>query len=235
MATSQTDELSNYILQIDLLGVSNPNITRTLSVPASTTFHTLHCAIQVAFDWKNAHLHHFTIFGAPPTTTSLALDPVLLKLEPKPRPDDLDGTMSKDSKKWKLRDVFENDEYKNFKRIEYLYDFGDDWEHSIALIGRANTSTSSIVCLSGEGGPAAEDCGGPYGWEELKSVYEEHQGEEEDECDDPSEHERMDWYEGHCLNGSVEGLLPGAWDKEAINKELAAKKGLMARIAGAAG
>jgi hypothetical protein len=143
--------------------------------------------------------------------------------------------MSEDSNKWKLRAIFENDEYKNFKHIEYLYDFGDDWEHSITLIGRANTSTSSIVCLSGECGPAAEDCGGPYGWEELKRVYEKHQGEEEDECDDPEERERMEWYEEHCLNGREGGLLPGAWDKEAINKELAAKRGLMARIARAAG
>jgi len=143
--------------------------------------------------------------------------------------------MSKDSKQWTLRDVFEKDKYKN-TQIEYLYDFGDDWEHSITPIGRATTSTSSIVCLSGEGGPAAEDSGGPFGWEELKSVYEEHQAcEEEHECEDPSEHERMEWYEHVCLNGQEGGLVPGAWDKEVINKEFAAAKGLMARIARAAG
>jgi hypothetical protein len=91
----------------------------------------------------------------------------LLKLEPNPQRDDFDGKIPKDSKKWTLRDIFEKAKYKD-KQIEYLYDFGDNWEHWIILIGRANASTSSIVCLSGEGGSVAEDCGGAHGWEELK-------------------------------------------------------------------
>jgi hypothetical protein len=111
-----------------------------------------------------------------------------------------------------------------------LYDFGDNWEHSITLIGRSVTSTSSIICLSGEGGHAAEDCGGAQGWQKLKTLYAEHGREEEWECTDPSAHERMEWYEEDCLNGQKWGLTPGAWDKEAMNKEFAATDSLMERI-----
>src|SRR5271170_2560979 len=125
-----------------------------LSVPPSTTFHTLHCAIQVAFDWRNAHLHQFNVLDAPPTTNSSTTYehrffrppvPILLRVEHDPKPSDYEDVLPENSKRWTLRDVFENDKYKN-KQIEYLYDFGDNWEHSITRIGRADITTSSIVC-----------------------------------------------------------------------------------------
>ena len=157
----------------------------------------------------------------------------VLTLEPEPEPDDFNATLAEDSKQFMLRDVFENDNYKN-KQIEYLYDFGDNWEHSITLIGRADTSTSSIVCISGEGGHVAEDCGGAVGWQELKKFYAEHGHKEEYECPDPSAHHQLRWYENICLNGQKCGLMPGSWNKEAINKEFVATNGLMKRIASAA-
>jgi Plasmid pRiA4b ORF-3-like protein len=222
-----TTELSNYLLKIDLMGVSNPPINRTLSVPPSTTFLTLHYAIQIAFDWRNSHLHHFAVLDAPATSSSSAQPThrlfrppasTLLRLEPNPQDDLFDDAVTEKSKLWKLRDVFENTKYKN-KKIEYLYDFGDNWEHSITLIGRASSSTNSIVCVSGEGGPAAEDCGGCFGWQDLKDLYVKHRHEER-ECEDPSAHDTMEWYENECLNGQPGGLKPGVWDKEAINDEL---------------
>ena len=118
------------------------------------------------------------------------------------------------------------------KAIEYLYDFGDDWKHSITLIGRALTSTTKVVCLSGEGSPAAEDCGGAYGWQELKATYGEHQECDCDDCCEDEAHDRMDWYSDSCNNGQESGFHPWNWDREAINKEFGKSKGLMARIAG---
>ena len=155
---------SKCLLQIALIGVSDPHINRTLSIPPLTTFHTLHCAIQVAFNWRNVHLYRFEVLDAENTPASSDSDrpgilsppaSILLTLEPD-SPQNHDDEASKDSKLCTLRDVFDNEKYKT-KQIRYLYDFGDNWEHSITFIGRANTSTSSIVCLSGEGGHAAED------------------------------------------------------------------------------
>ena len=51
-----------------------------------------------------------------------------------------DGGESFKSHEKTLRDVFENDQYKD-KFLQYRYDFGDEWEHSIMLIGRANDSS----------------------------------------------------------------------------------------------
>lgn len=41
--------------------ISDPPVTRTLSVPAATTFETLHQALQIAFDWAHSHAHDFVV------------------------------------------------------------------------------------------------------------------------------------------------------------------------------
>ena len=224
-----TGALSNYLLQIDLIGSDNPSISRTLSVPPSTTFDTLHSAIQVAFGWRNAHTHHFDIFDAPPLSGKQeprllfsALPRVLVHLEPEPGESSFQerGTHYETSTVWTLSQVFEDTKYKE-KRIEYLYDFGDNWVHHITLIGRANILTSTIACLSGEGGPAAEDCGGYTGWEEIKKAYREHR-RQGCRCSDRQAHNKMRWYEEDCTNGRPGGAAPSVWDKERINRKLAA-------------
>jgi Plasmid pRiA4b ORF-3-like protein len=157
-------DLPNYLLQTELQNITNPCIVRTLSVPASATFHTLHCALQVAFGWGNCHLHSFEVLAAPRAPNARKVPRVLLKIDPSPNQyDDVFDPMPQNTKKLRLRDVYENAIYKD-SAIEYWYDFGDDWMHSISLIGRALASTRQIVCLSGEGSPAEEDCGGPGGW-----------------------------------------------------------------------
>ena len=42
--------------------------------------------------------------------------------------------------------------------MEYLYDFGAEWEHLITLTGHAeeSTSTDTIECLDGKGDPIPE-------------------------------------------------------------------------------
>ncbi|KAF2742703.1 hypothetical protein M011DRAFT_390341, partial [Sporormia fimetaria CBS 119925] len=53
----------NYILHIALCPgeITDPQITRTLSVPASTTFTTLHRALQIAFNWSGKHAYDFIV------------------------------------------------------------------------------------------------------------------------------------------------------------------------------
>jgi hypothetical protein len=57
--------MSNYVLKIDLtLGqLTSPRISRTLAVPAKTTFLQLQDAIQVAFGWNASHEYLFNIFN----------------------------------------------------------------------------------------------------------------------------------------------------------------------------
>jgi len=49
-------------------------------------------------------------------------------------------------------------------RFSYLYDPGDGWVHAITLIGYDEVLESDLpLCLSGTGGSAPEDSGGPHG------------------------------------------------------------------------
>jgi hypothetical protein len=58
-----------------------------------------------------------------------------------------------------LEDVYDAEQYRDRVMVQYEYDFGDGWEHSIAFLGRENQSArramrveeeGRVVCLSGE-------------------------------------------------------------------------------------
>ena len=174
IAVSPTKERS-YVIHVEIQDVIEPKVTRTLSVPPSTTFHNLHLAIQTAFGWQNQHSHHFEVINVPAIWLDSKKEPPRV---PGPRvlltirgpgyyeDDDDDDTPFVDEKTTKLSDVFEQEKYHN-KYLEYLYDFGDNWEHSVMLVGRAEEPLSAnyIFCIAGEGGPVAENCVGVDGWE----------------------------------------------------------------------
>jgi hypothetical protein len=150
----------NYVLQIQLKDISNPNITRTLSVPADLNFHKLHYAIQIAFGWENHHLYTFDIYNH--LHNGFGRDKLMRMISK----DDWDYCEDgdKESYRWKVKRIF--DAYGD-KFMEYEYDLGAGWEHSITLIGRAPRNPT-IVCLAGEGNGPPEDCGGTCGFEGLK-------------------------------------------------------------------
>jgi hypothetical protein len=157
--TPPTDE-RNYILRIKIEGITKPEIIPTLSVPPSTTFDQLHHAIQIAFKWEHAHLYIFEVFDSPPDYTKagsrrIRARPRQARLSIDPPESNLgamgarwDGGESFKIHEKTVRYVFEDDKYKS-KFLQYKYDFGDQWEHSIMLIGRANLSTDVIQCVSG--------------------------------------------------------------------------------------
>ena len=80
-----------------------------------------------------------------------------------------------------MSEVFGVAKYRN-KYIEYVYDFGASWEHSITLVGRAEEDLppNVITLVSGEGGGVPEDWG-VSGWEELKRLVKlrDEKGEKE--------------------------------------------------------
>ena len=57
---------------------------------------------------------------------------------------------------------------KDGKRFQFLYeyDFGDGWEHDVAVLGYEGT-TRAPRCLDGAGACPPEDCGGVSGYEGL--------------------------------------------------------------------
>ena len=228
-STPSTKEIKqrNYIIHIAIQDIENPRVTRTLSVPPSISFHQLHTAIQIAFGWAFHHHHHFEINNIPAIWLDEKPPPprsngplVLLTIG---NPESLtyiedidDGGTVTDEMTTKLSDVFENEKYNN-KYIEYTYDFGDSWEHSVLLFGRADEAVSSdfIYCMGGEGAPVAEDVGGVPGWEHLKDVVRRYQRKG-----------KLDSEDKHLINWFKDQRHGGCevwdWDLQAVNEKLSA-------------
>jgi hypothetical protein len=109
-----TDVLA-YRLRVDLDGFKPP-IWRRLVVPATFTFGDLHRVIQEVFEWREEHLHDFQV-GDVRIGPFSAEDEMFVMFPV----EDEDGC--------RLVDMgFEEND-----RFRYLYDHGDDWQHTIRV------------------------------------------------------------------------------------------------------
>ena len=139
---SQPEEILK--LKITLAG-SKPPIWRRVLVPAECTLGELHDVIQCVMPWENYHLHEFMIgdqhVGVP--------DPEF-------------GDRVLDEETFLLSEVFSGKR----KRIRYLYDFGDGWQHDIALEQRldAEDGTFYPACTGGRNACPPEDSGSLWGY-----------------------------------------------------------------------
>lgn len=167
-------------LKIQLRGVTKPPIWRKVEVSGNDTFYDLHNIIQGAMGWYNAHLHQFIVGHQ-----YIGL------------PSPYDDYMEKsDARKIKLSQVFRVAKTK----IIYEYDFGDSWGHLVTLEGivDAKKGVKYPRLTKGKSACPPEDCGGCWGYEELKAAVKDPKHEsyedmrewleiEEDEVFDPTE------------------------------------------------
>ncbi|NMP25119.1 plasmid pRiA4b ORF-3 family protein [Sulfobacillus harzensis] len=129
----------------------HPPITRRVLVPASLTFLGLHHVIQAAMGWTDTHLFEFRIGNR---TVSIPDG------EPGPAPDEWDASQHA------LSEV----RLKPGDRFTYLYDFGDDWWHTIEVVGSVE-HVERPQLLAGTGACPPEDVGGPPGYAEFLAAW----------------------------------------------------------------
>ena len=136
-----------YQLHISINGIE-PIIWRRFLVTEITTLEKLHKIIQVVMGWEDYHLHMFEIgetsFGEP--------DPEW-------------GVEIEDEMKIRLADLH----LAEGQKFEYIYDFGDNWNHEIKVekILPFDASVRYPKCLEGKLACPREDCGGIGGHHEL--------------------------------------------------------------------
>lgn len=153
------DEGSLFQLKITLRGAAKPPVWRRVLVPAATALGELHEVILRAMGWHGGHLHVFSDgmaeYGVPDRELG--------------HEDEADVELAE------LISV-------PGERLSYTYDFGDDWEHDIKLekVLAPDPVVAVPVCLAGKGACPPEDCGGAWGYVNLKEAianpdHEEHQ------------------------------------------------------------
>ena len=133
-----------------ILNDVDPQAMRHIEAPLKVRLDRLHDIIQAAMGWTDTHLYEFRVgdagWGVP----------------------DLDGFYDgpMDAKKMTLEKLIDQT---GTRTIQYIYDFGDDWDHSIR-IERVNEAAPGMTyprLLKATGACPPEDVGGAWGYEEF--------------------------------------------------------------------
>jgi Plasmid pRiA4b ORF-3-like protein len=159
-------------LKVSLVGVSKPPVWRRVLVPATMRLDRLHDVIQVAMGWTDTHLHAFEAGGVDYGTPDPEID-------------------CEDERRTAVGDLLR--EPRN--RMRYVYDFGDYWQHDVVVekAREAERGTRYPVCLAGKGCCPPEDCGGTWGYVELR-----------EKIGDPTHDEHADLLEWLGLDSTAE-------------------------------
>jgi len=146
-----------------------PEIWRLVEVPLGLHLKGLHDVIQAAFCWLDYHLFEFQIgarrYGVP--------DP------------DSDDELRR-AKSTRLAALVAG----GIDRFDYLYDFGDDWEHTVVIEATAagDPDRDYPRFVAGARRCPPEDVGGPLGFSDFLEAVANRRH---------AEHRRMiEWYGG---------------------------------------
>jgi hypothetical protein len=164
LSAPKTSDHANIIqLKVTLRRVKPP-VWRRLLMPGTMNLGELHTAIQAAMGWDDCHLHVFDI-GGESFGDRRSVDDVA------------------DEKRPTLNGLLRS----SVIRFSYTYDFGDNWEHTIAFEKSelAVEGGSYPACIGGKRNCPPEDCGGPWGYQRLLAILAD--------PDHPEHADQIDW------------------------------------------
>ena len=139
-----------YQLHIQLEHIEPP-IWRRLLIDSRLGLTELHTAIQAVMGWYDSHLHEFGFrdhrYGIPDEDNELGL---------------------LDERKYRIDQLLKKPQ----DTLEYLYDYGDYWQHRVTLeaIKPWDLKVAVPRCIDGGRACPPEDCGGPPGYAELLEI-----------------------------------------------------------------
>ncbi len=182
-----------YQFRVTLLDTL-PDIWRCIQVPENYSFWDIHVAIQDAMGWLDYHLHEFNFIDKKSKNTIKIGMP--------------DEELAESSSLLSWEVSIKTHFTKVGTKAQYLYDFGDNWEHLIELeaILPANDSTQYPTCIAGERACPPEDCGGVPGFEDLLDTLQHGKTSEKKELNQ--------WLKNHAKN--YYPYAPEAFDPQAV-------------------
>jgi Plasmid pRiA4b ORF-3-like protein len=143
-----------------------PVVLRRIEVPLVIRLDRLHLTLQAAMGWSNSHLYELRAgdvgWGIPD-------------------PDWNDGPL--DARKTRLGEMLQD---VGTKTLRYIYDFGDDWEHTIK-VERVIDPVPGVAyprLIDAAGRCPPEDIGGPWGYLELLDARANPKHERHAECEE---------------------------------------------------
>lgn len=172
-------------------------VWRIIEIPEEKTLHQLHSAIQKIFGWYNDHLYSFFMNNVKWDKSAEYTSPI-----------DIEESEAPSAEKIKLKDL--NLILK--KKFLYLYDFGDNLDHEIEVVGFGETDKDyKYPQLIGAFGAVPEQYA-------IRRVEEEDEDEYFDDCATCQglkkmglKHKTIDWRTGKVVK-------PKSKKKKAIDK-----------------
>ena len=147
-----------YRIRVDLKD-TRPPLWRRLELASDLFLDELHEVIQVAFGWTDSHLHGF---ASGPSFYAAAAERYLCPFDVA---EDEDGIPEGDVR---VDEVLATPGGK----LSYLYDYGDHWQHVIALEAVLPRSAGAprAACIACRRRGPAEDCGGAHAYELIEAA-----------------------------------------------------------------
>jgi hypothetical protein len=132
-----------FRLKVTLLDVAPP-IWRRFEIPADISLEQLHAVLQIVMGWTNSHLHEFEKDGIAYGVSDREF-----------------GVQRVSEKTTRVDDVLRG----QGSRLEYVYDFGDDWRHRVTLERVTDTGARAARVLEAKRACPPEDVGGTRGYQ----------------------------------------------------------------------
>jgi len=171
---------TGYVIKIEL-DDTRPKVWRRMTVSNKTSLLELHTMIQIAMGWEDCHLFQFV--------------------------DDRDSYSSGADDYEQLEGVMLGSLLtKAGDQIEYVYDLGDYWQHTITLEKVQSKRCLTPKVTAGSRMCPPEDCGGIPGYEGLLKALKRRN---EDDL------ELLEW-----SGWDEDDFDPKEWDKESANEQL---------------
>jgi Plasmid pRiA4b ORF-3-like protein len=147
--------MQQIILLKITLNESSPTIWRSVLVPASIKFFDLHHIIQISIGWKNSHMFEFHVG-----------DYKIGYIDPNEAFEDI-----ADASEVALELLLTKEGF----RFTYLYDFGDNWQHTVQVEKILEKEEGKVypACLEGELACPPEDSGGIHGFYENLRILKD--------------------------------------------------------------
>jgi hypothetical protein len=174
-----------YQLKVTLKD-TRPPIWRRVLVTGDTKLGKLHRMLQVVMGWEDSHLHQFKVGGTNYGVPDREFPELAIRRE----------------SSVKLSQIAPGEK----ARFSYEYDFGDSWEHEIA-VERILPPVPDVLlpaCIAGSRACPPEDCGGVWGYDSFVEAIQD---------PDHLEHEEMLQWAGGEFD-------PEAFDLDEINRRL---------------
>ncbi|WP_422116548.1 plasmid pRiA4b ORF-3 family protein [Brachybacterium sp. UNK5269] len=153
------EDMAVLTVRVDLQHASPP-IWRRLELRSDLTLAALHRILQVAFDWQDYHLFRFALGGNPfDRHAQLFLCP-------------FDVEQGEEAGLPVAEVRIDEALQEPGDRLEYVYDYGDDWHLVLQVEGvrPASDDTPGVVAVGGRRAAPPEDCGGLTTADELSAV-----------------------------------------------------------------